>query len=232
MRSIKAVFIKHALDIFKNRVVLIQFAVFPIIAFAMTELVAKSDDTIPDSMFITMFASIFAGMIMLTTTADVIAEDKEHKSLRFLIMAGVKPYQYLIGMGGVLLSASLLVSLVFALMGGFIGQGFLLFLLVMFSGSTASMLLGATIGILSRNQQAAIAISMPVAMVIGFCPIFTMFNETARIIFSIFYTQQMSVVVSDLSAGIVSPFIIILSNIAVLTIFFTVVYKKKGLKIV
>jgi ABC-2 type transport system permease protein len=230
MRSIKAVFIKHVLDIFKNRVVLIQFAVFPIIAFIMTELVAKADETIPDSMFVTMFAAIFAGMILLTTTAGVIAEDKEHKSLRFLIIAGVKPYEYLLGMGGVLLSASLLVSCVFALMGGFVGREFLLFLLVMIFGSAASMLLGASIGILSKNQQAAIAISMPIAMVLGFCPIFTMFNETAKKIFSIFYTQQMSAVVSDFSTDIIIPIIIILSNIAVLTVLFTLVYKKKGLK--
>lgn len=230
MRSIKAVFFKHALDIFKNRMVLIQFAVFPIIAFAMTELVAKADDTIPDSMFVMMFAAIFAGMIMLTTTAGVIAEDKEHKSLRFLIIAGVKPYEYLLGMGGVLLSASLIVSCVFALMGGFDGRRFLLFLSVMMLGSTASMLLGASIGIFSKNQQAATAISMPVAMILGFCPIFTLFNETAKRIFSIFYTQQMSLVVNDFSTDIVNPILIILSNIAALTVLFTLVYKKKGLK--
>jgi ABC-2 type transport system permease protein len=230
MRSIKAVFIKHALDIFKNRMVLIQFAVFPIIAFAMTELVAKADDTIPDTMFVTMFAAIFAGRIMLTTTAGIIAEDKEHKSLGFLIMAGVKPYEYLLGMGGVLLCASLIVSCVFALMGGFGGRGILLFLSVMMLGSTASILLGTSIGILSKNQQAATAIGMPVAMILGFCPIFTMFNDTAKKIFSIFYTQQMGVVVNDFSADIVNSILIILSNIAVLTVLFTLVYKNKGLR--
>jgi ABC-2 type transport system permease protein len=230
MRSIKAVFIKHVLDIFKNRMVLIQFAVFPILAFAMTELVAKADDTIPDTMFVMMFAAIFAGMIMLTTTAGIIAEDKEHKSLRFLIMAGVKPHDYLLGMGGVLLCASLIVSCVFALMGGFDGREIFLFISVMMLGSTASILLGASIGILSKNQQAATAISMPVAMILGFCPIFTMFNDTAKRIFSIFYTQQMSVVVNDFSADIVNSILIILSNIAVFAVLFTLVYKNKGLK--
>jgi ABC-2 type transport system permease protein len=230
MRSIKAIFIKHALEMFKNRMVLIQFAVFPIIAFAMTELVAKADETIPDTMFVMMFAAIFAGMIMLTTTTGLIAEDKEHKSLRFLIMAGVKPYEYLLGMGGVLLSANLLISCVFALMGGFDSRGFIQFLCVMTLGSAASILLGASIGILSKNQQAATAISMPVAMALGFCPIFTIFNETASKLFSIFYTQQMGVVVNDFTGDIVKPILIILSNIAVLTVLFTLVYKKKGLK--
>ena len=230
MRSAKAIFIKQVLDLFKNYMVLIQYIIFPVVAFVFTELVAKADDTIPDSMFVTMFAAIFSGMTLISTTVSVIAEDRERKSLRFLIMAGVKPYEYLLGIGGVIICASLLVSVVFALMGGFAGREFVIFVSVMVLGSVASMLLGATIGIVSKNQQAATAVGMPIAMILGFGPMITMFNETAEKVFGIFYTQQMNVVANDFSVAIAQPLLVILANIAVLLILFILAYKKKGLR--
>ena len=230
MKSIKAIFIKQSIDLIKNRSILIQFAVFPVIAFIMTELVAKADESIPDNMFTIMFATMFAGMVILTTAANIIAEDKELKSLRFLIMAGVKPHEYLFGIGGALIFSSLLISIVFAFMGNFTGREFIIFISVILLSSTASMILGASIGILSKNQQSAVATGMPIAMVLAFCPLVTMFNKTAEKIFFIFYTQQMSIVMNNLSTGIIHPLLIILANIAVYTVFFSIVYKKKGLK--
>ena len=230
MRGTKAIFIKQTLDIFKNSMVMIQFVVFPIVAFVMTELVAKADDAIPDNMFITVFAPIFAGMSLLITTASIIAEDRERKSLRFLVMAGVKPYEYMMGIGGVILTAGLLVSVVFGVMGGFEGIVFIKFICVMLLGSVASVLLGATIGIISKNQQAATALGMPVAMILGFNPMITMFNKNAEKIFSIFYTQQVNTLINDSSVNLIKPVLIILANIAVLIVLFTLAYKKKGLK--
>ncbi|MCL1964449.1 MAG: ABC transporter permease, partial [Firmicutes bacterium] len=95
MRSIKAIFSKQLRDILKNRMVLIQFIVFPLVAFVFTQIVAKPNAELDDSMFVTMFAGIYAGMTVLGTTAGIIAEDRERRSLRFLVMAGVKPYQYM-----------------------------------------------------------------------------------------------------------------------------------------
>ena len=121
MRSIKAIFIKQAKDMIKNPMVFIQFIIYPAVAFLMTELVAKSNQYIPANMFVTMMAAIFAGMALITSTAAVIAEDIERKSLRFLVMAGVKPHEYLTGIGGFLLLAGTFVSFVFGLIGNFTG---------------------------------------------------------------------------------------------------------------
>ena len=100
MRSAKAIFKKQLHDVRKNRMVLIQFIMLPMMAFVMTELVAKPAADIPNSMFVTMFAAMFVGMTPLMATASAIAEDRERKSLRFLVMAGVKPHEYLLGVGG------------------------------------------------------------------------------------------------------------------------------------
>lgn len=230
MRSIRAIFIKQMWDIIKNKIVLMQFIVFPAIAFAFTELIAKKDPSTSDTMFVTMFAAIFSGMTLLMATAGAIAEDRESKSLRFLIMAGVKPWEYLLGIGGVMMSAGVIVSLIFALLGGFAGAEFVKFMAVMLSGSGASILLGASVGMISKNQQAAMALGMPVSMIIGFTPMVSMFNKNVEKIFSIFYTQQINLVVNDFSVNMLQPLLIILINIILLMALFTAIYKKKGLR--
>ena len=230
MRSIKSIFTKQLRDLFKNLIVLIQFIVFPIVAFIFTEIVAKPNADLQNSMFVTMFAGIFAGMSTLTAVSGIIAEDREHKSLRFLIMAGVKPHQYLLGICGVIMAASLVVSIVFGLMGGFTGVDFIILIVALMLGAIASSLLGAAIGIVSKNQQAATAMAMPIGMILGFTPMLAIFNDTIKDVFSIFYTMQVNALVNDFSADLTKPILIILANVAVFAILFALAYNKKGLR--
>jgi len=231
MRSVKAIFIKQAKDMLKNTMVLVQFIIFPAVALVMTELVAKSNETIPPNMFVTMMAAIFAGMALVTTTASVIAEDIERKSLRFLVMAGVKPHEYLTGIGGFILLAGSIVSVVFGLIGDFTGLEFAKFLTVMITSTAASVMLGATIGLLSKNQQAATALGMPIAMVLGFTPMIANFNVTVEKIANVLYTQQLNVIVNDFSANFAKAMLVIGANMIILLVLFVIAYKKKGLKI-
>jgi len=230
MRSIKAIFIKQAKDMIKNPSVLVMFIVFPAVALIMTELIAKSNQDIPNNMFVTMMAAIFAGMGLVTSSCAVIAEDIERKSLRFLIIAGVKPHQYLIGTGGFFLIAGAITSVVFALIGDFTIIETIKFLSVMIAGSATSIVLGALIGMLSKNQQAATALSMPIAVIIGFTPMVASFSETVEKYASILYTQQINVIVNDFSANFAQALMVIGINIVVLLMLFIITYRKKGLK--
>jgi len=238
MRSVKATFKKQIKDIMKNMSVLIQFIIFPVVAYAMTVLIARGDENIPDTMFTTMMAAVFVGMSLISTVAGIIAEDREKKSLRFLVMAGVKPTSYLLGIGGVIFSVSLLPAIAFSMIGGFRGHELIVFMSVMMSGVVASILVGSTIGIFAKNQQAATGLAMPIAMVLGFGPIAAGFNEQVERMFSIFYTQQLNVVIDNFYAisgyysevSLWQPFAIIWGNISVLVVLFMLVYTKKGLK--
>ncbi len=231
MRSIKAILTKQAKDMFKNPMVLVMFILFPAVALIMTELIAKGNDDIPNNMFVTMMAAIFAGMALITSMAGIIAEDKEKKSLRFLVMAGVKPHEYLVGTGGFVLLMGVAVSLIFALIGDFSAEEFVKFIIVMVSSTAASIILGASIGMLSKNQQAATAIGIPFAMILGFTPMIANFNETIERAASILYTQQLNVIVNDFSANIGKAMLVMGINIAVLIVVFVVAYKKKGLRV-
>jgi len=230
MRSAKAVFIKQAKDTIKNKVMLIQYLLFPLMAYVMTELVARADETIPDSIFVTMFAALFTGMTPLMATNTAIAEDKECKALRLLVMAGVKPYEYLIGIGGFMFLICLLISVLFAVIGGFAGVMFLKFVLVLMLGSTASALLGSIVGIFSKNQQSATATATPLFLVLAFCPMLAMFNETIANMSRFLFTFQVNVLVNDLQGNLMQPLWVILVNIAVFVLLFAFAYKKKGLR--
>jgi len=231
MKVIKAIFTKQAKDMFKNPSVLIMFVLFPVVAFIMTTFVKiPENELFSGDMFVTMMASVFAGMGLITAVASVIAEDIERKSLRFLVIAGVKPHQYLLGIGGFFLLAATVTSLIFALIGGFTGAEFAKFIIIMVSGTAASILLGAKIGMWSKNAQAAGGLAMPFAIIVGFVPMIAGFNETVEKFAGILYTQQINVIVNDFEASIVKPLAVIAANIAVLTVFFVIAYKKKGLK--
>ena len=239
MRNIKAVFKKQLKDMFKNIAVLVQYIIFPGVAFAMTHLVALRDYYIPDTMFVNMMAAVFVGMALIPTAAGIISEDRSTKCLRFMVMAGVKPTSYLLGISGVVLSTSLVPSLAFTLMGGFSGNEFWLFLAVMMLGVIASTLLGLTIGIFASNAQAAGGLAMPFAVILGFAPMIAMFNEPMMRITRFFYTQQIDIVMNSFysvsgvqsAANYLESFGIIGANIALLCVLFIIVFAKKGLKV-
>ena len=230
MRSAKAMLKKQFLDTMKNRLILIQFIIMPVMAFLLTELVAKGSDDIPESMFVTMFAAIFVGMGPLLTTSGAISEDRERKSLRFLVMAGVRQHEYLLGVGGFVLLVCTIISVFFGLIGGFQGIDLIKFILILIFGSATSIVLGAAIGIMSKNQQAATAISVPVFMIFAFCPMIAQFNDSVANIASVLYTQQINEIVNDISLSALKPYLIILANLVVFAILFALVYKKRGLK--
>ncbi|MCL2518838.1 MAG: ABC transporter permease [Oscillospiraceae bacterium] len=230
MRIIKAIFTKQAKDVMKSPMALVMFFTFPAVALLMTIFVAGSNDDIPQNMFVTMMAAIFAGMGLITSVSDAIAEDIERKCLRFLVIAGVKPHQYLIGTGCFYLLAGTVTSVVFALIGDFTFIETMKFLAIMVSGVAASILLGATIGIYSKNRQSATALAMPASVLVGFTPMLAAFNETIEKFAGILYTQQINVIVNDFSVSIWKPLLVILANIVVLLVLFIVAYTKKGLK--
>jgi len=245
MRSFKAIFKKQMKDTVKNPATLINFAIFPVVAFMMTSFVDFEIEGVPDYIaellganipnMAIMMATIFAGMGLIPSVAGIISEDIEKKSLRFLNMAGVKSGAYLLGVGGVTLFLSVFTALAFGFVSDFYGQDFWIFVASILSGVAASIMLGATIGIFSKNQQSATGLSMPFAMILGFGPMMAQFNDTIARVLHIFYTQQLNVVADYLMYGysgtpLWQSFAIIWANVAVLGIVFLIVYAKKGLR--
>lgn len=229
MKNMRAVFLKQAKDTLKNKTILIQFVMFPMLAVAMEHFMAI--EGMPEHFFVKMFSAMYVGMAPLVSMAAVLAEEKEACTLKMLMMSDVKPSEYLFGTGSCIWLACMMGACVFAIVGGYKGKMFWEFLLIMAVGTAASILIGAAIGTWSRNQMMATSVSVPVMLVFSFLPMLSLFNETIGRVAKITYSEQVSILINGLGQRTVDfeNAAVLVLNIAVAFGCFAFAYKRCGL---
>lgn len=229
MRHVAAVFGKQWKDTLKNKTVLIQFLLFPLMAVIMENAI-KIDD-MPEHFFVKMFATMYIGMAPLTCMAAIISEEKEKNTLRVLLMSNVKPAEYLLGIGGYVWLMCMCGALVLAAAGGFTGKALACFLLVLAVGILTSLFIGAAIGTWSKNQMMATSVTVPVMMIFAFLPMLSMFNETISRVAKYTYSQQINLLLEQLGHMEVKTecVAVILCNIVLAAVAFGWTYRKSGL---
>ncbi|MDE6845757.1 MAG: ABC transporter permease [Lachnospiraceae bacterium] len=230
MKNTGIIFRKTMKDTGKNIALLIQFIMFPLMAVIMENAIQIED--MPEHFFVGMFAVMHIGMAPLNVTTAVISEEKEKNTLRVLLFGGVRPAEYLLGIGGYVFSACMAGAIIFAVLGGYRGKEFIQFLLIMATGIIVSMLLGAVIGIRSKSQITAATIMTPVMMVFAFLPMLSMFNETIAKIADIAYSQQIQLLLNGLASQTApepKSLIVIAVSAMIAAVMFTCAYRKSGL---
>ncbi len=229
MRNINAVFMKQLKETLKNKAILIQFVMLPAMSVIMSSFVKIED--MPENFFVKLFSVMFIGMAPLTCMSSIIAEEKEMNTLRALLMSNVKPFEYLIGTGLYVWLFCMLGAVVFALCGGYSETELCLFMTIMAVGIILSELIGAIIGVCSKNQMTATSVGIPVMMVFSFMPMLAMFNETIKKVAGIVYSQQLSIIMNNIETADIQAenFIILGINFIIAIVLFGVMFKKKGL---
>lgn len=229
MNNIIAILIKQRKDTLKNKTILIQFIMFPILTFIMNH--AITIDGMAENFFVNLFATMYIGMAPLTSMAAIIAEEKEKNTLRMLMMSNVKPHEYLFGIGSYIWLACMIGAFVICTAGGYKLWEKVTFMGIMAIGILISLLAGAVIGIWSKTQMMATSIAIPVMMIFSFIPMLSLFNTTIAKIAEFIYTEQISIMIGhinslQLEAGNVC---IVIVNMLIAVILFTAAYKKCGL---
>ena len=230
MRNMSAVFLKQMKETLKNKTILIQFLMFPVMTI-ISENAIKMED-MPEHYFAKMFAVMFVGMAPLSCLSSIISEEKEKDTLRALMMSNVKAYEYLLGVGSYVWFMCMIGALIFAMCAEYSGMDFLMFILIMAFGILVSGLIGAVIGIICKNQMSASSVTVPVMMVFSFLPMLAMFNETFEKIAIVTYSQQMTILINGIGSESIKPesIMIIAVNFVIAAILFIAAYKKKGLE--
>ena len=219
MRNIKAVFTKQILSYFKNPSFYAAAAFFMGLTVVFVILVPGVEAVV-----VPQFVTLFTGISMIGTAAGFIAEDRDTMNLRFMGMAGVKPYQYLIASAATLLLISFGALILYGLMGRYSGEEFVLFMAVTMLGAVNSILLGTAFGL----HKDLFGLALPVGLLLGIGPIFADANETLFNIFRLAYTQQVNLTIrAEISFAESLP--IILANMAVLLVLFFVMNGRVGL---
>lgn len=228
MGNIIAIFKKQIKDTLKNKAVLIQFMMFPILTLIMNH--AIKIDGMPENFFVNLFAVMYIGMAPLSSIAAIITEEKERNTLRVLLMSNVRPYEYLLGIGSYIWFACVVGAFIICVSGNYRLQEKLIFMVIMMVGIVVSLLLGALIGIWSKTQMMATSITVPVMMFFSFMPMLSMFNTTIAGISKVIYSEQISIIlhqIHHLQLQIENIFIIV-ANVFLFAVLFAAVYKKKG----
>ena len=228
MRNVLVIIKKQLKDTLKNKTVLIQFIMFPLMTLIMENAISLPD--MPELFFTKLFSVMYMGMAPLTSAAAIISEEKEKNTLRVLMMANVKPWEYLLGVGTYVWILCMAGAGIMAT--GLPASDIPFYLGVMAAGFVISIALGACIGIFSSNQMTATSLFVPVMLVFSFSPMLAMFNDKIEKVARIFYTQQLRVLMNQMSfEGIKPESILILTVNAVLAIaLFFVAFKRKGLE--
>ncbi len=228
-RKISAIFKKQLKDTMKNKTVLIQFIMFPLLVVIMDHSIKM--EHMEEHFFVPLFATMYMGMAPLTSMASILAEEKEKNTLRVLFLSNVKPMEYLIGIGSYILLACMLGTGVFAVTGEYKGRELLEFLFIMLAGILISTLIGAAIGAWSKNEMSATSISVPVMMIFSFLPMIAMFNNTVKNISRLLWSGQINRFLNQLgTAGMdMETVCVLLANGAIVLFLFGMAYKKSGL---
>lgn len=229
MKNIKAIFWKQVKDTLKNKAILIQFVMFPVMALFMENFVVI--EGMPEHFFVNMFAFMYVGMAPICSMSAILAEEKDEYTLKVLLMSDVKPTEYLTGTGSYVWLACMFGACVLGIVGEYKGTEFLSFLLIMAVGILASLLIGAAVGTWSANQMTATSLAVPVMLVFAFLPMFSMFNETIKKAARFAYSEQIRVLINGLGTEAVSMenVMVISLNIVIALAIFIFAYRRCGL---
>ena len=230
MREAFVIFRKQVRDTLKNKEILIQFVLLPVLAVIMEN--AVKVEGMPENYFIKLFSVMFAGMAPLVSMAAILAEEKEKGTLRVLLMSDVSPFSYLLGTGSYVWLLCMAGSAVMAAAAGFGGWQLLVYRSVMGGGRAVSGAAGAALGMFARSQMMATSLVMPVMLVLAFLPMISAFQETERKVAGIFYTRQMQIFLEDLRFDRMDfkGAVIMVCNLAMVCLLFIIAYKRNGLE--
>lgn len=229
MKHAIAIFKKQLKDTVKNKAVLIQFIMFPIMTLIMNNAIQIND--LPGNFFVLLFASMYIGMAPLTAISAIIAEEKEQNTLRVLLMSNVKPAAYLIGVGSYVWLSCLLGSAVICFAGSYTAKERFFFLLIMSVGILASLLLGAAIGTFSKTQMMATSLMVPIMIFFSFLPMLSLFNETVAKFAKYTYSEQIRLTLAGIGDMHISgeSVCIVAVNMMLFAGLFFAAYKKSQL---
>ena len=228
MHNIGVIIKKQIKDTLKNKTVLIQFVMFPVLTLIFENAINIPD--MPELFFTKLFSVMYMGMAPLVAVASIIAEEKEKNTLRVLTMANVKAWEYLAGIGIYVWTICMAGA---GVMATTLSSGDIPFYLgVMAAGFIISIAIGACIGIISSNQMAATSLSLPVMLIFSFMPMLAMFNDKIEKIAGIFYTQQIRELLGNMTFdGIKTETMLVVAVNALLALsLFFAAFKRKGLE--
>ena len=222
IRNCLAIFHKQKIDIIRSKKNLLLFLVFPITLIVMCTL----DDNAAESLLL----FIIMGDVMppMISIASQVAEEREKGIIRGLIYIGVTSVEYLVGM---MLCTAMFSFICTCFMCSILENKLNISILpeIMFihlAVIICSMVIGAIIGVLAKNQVAVSAMTVPISLCVLFVSILGNSKEKVHYVSQYFYSQ---IAIDLMIKNSVDKrnMLILLVNISILVIGFVFLYRKR-----
>ena len=227
---IKAVMYKQFCDTLKNKLLLLLIFMYPVLAYIFYFLLKDTQEAV--NIVIPIFITMHIIMAPIVCMSSIISEEKEKNTIKVLLFSGIRSYEYLLGVAGVLMGILIVSVIPYLFILKFDTEQTLLFFYFIILGFVCSMLLGSVIGIMSKNQMSVGTISSPLSMFIGLLPMASIFNDSVDKASKILYSKRIYDVVysfmGEMKTDIGIDTGVCVANMAVFILVFFFVYTKSG----
>ena len=231
MRNALAVFRKQWLDSSTVKSIVVQVLFYPaiLLLFSFGDSFREESTRIA---VLSAIAPIFIGSSPMLTVNSLIRDDKYSGALRSLMLASVRPKEYMTGVSLFMLVISVISSVLIGLAGGLLMQALPLFILAMTLAALVTVLLGCAASLRGANISNAALLLSVFSLVNGMLPILETVYPAIHVITRFWYTQQIKDIIVNLCAGhtetLLLAFCIIGMNLLILVALFFI-YRKSRL---
>lgn len=221
---------KQILDILKNKLIILMIFMYPVLTYVFYFALNDTKEAI--NMMIPIFITMHIIMAPIICMSSIISEEKEKNTLKVLFFADVKGYEYLLGVGIVLLGVLAISIIPYFFIIKFTTSEIGIFYFFSIIGFISSLLLGAVIGISAKSQMSVGTISSPLSMIIGLLPMVSIFNSNINKFSKVIYSKRIYDVVYNFllteDIQLKSDVVVCLLNMTLFVLIFCIVYKRMG----
>lgn len=218
-QTMEAILIKQFKDLSKNMERLLLFCIYPVVAAIITN--TMSTVGVPKTFFVSVFATMHAIFSPIMVAASMVAEEKEKKTLRELMLANVTTMEFLMSIGSSIFVLTMITALPFIWIGDYQGSEAFGMIVCIGIGSLVSILLGMSFGVLAKNAVSVNAYAMPVGMILSFSPMLAGFNSSIHNVTKFLYGQQISDWIQDIhQLSFKGILVVIINCLVIFAIFF------------
>lgn len=197
-RRVNALFVKELRDFSRNPNVLVM-CIFPIMfALLYGKMMANQ---IPKSIALALSLIASLTMIGCLVAAMLIAEEKEKNTLRTLMLTPLSPIEFLAGKSLVTLFICMFINILIFFMINPPTINLALYLLISLISSITIVILGALVGILSRNQMETGIIGLPIYLALLILPMLSSLSPLLKNIATFCFTYHTLNAIYKISQG-------------------------------
>lgn len=221
VQVVRAIAFKQMVDMMRNKRSLLIIFVFPIF-FMLLNFLAPDEFGADGSSFVLMHSILVPILLMAT----IVAEEKEKGTLKLLLMSGVKIYEYFLGIAIVIMGYVIIAMMLFEVAGATENFDYGYVVAFTLAADLISLLIGAIIGGITKNQTNVGPVAVPIVLVIFFLPIIQMLKPDFIFASKYIYSGILLEVMQKCSYS-TQDIVWMTINFGVVLIMFLVVFRKK-----